>query len=63
MQWSVFECNLTAAELESLRADLLDSIDIAEDRLAIIALGRAGSAGVERHGPLPAALAPAVIVA
>ncbi len=43
MQYSVFVCDLTSAERAVLVAGLIDIIDTARDRIAIVTLGDSGS--------------------
>jgi CRISPR-associated protein Cas2 len=45
LQLSVFECRLTRAELVTLKADLAEIINHAEDQVLFVDLGPAGARG------------------
>lgn len=53
VQQSVFECQVTAAQFEQLRRDLLAEIDPAADSLRLYRLpdGPSGTAEVHGHAP------------
>lgn len=60
LQYSVFRCELTAAERQQLKGELWDILDLAQDRVMIVNLGPVGKRGddcVEFWGT-PRALAP-----
>jgi CRISPR-associated protein Cas2 len=48
VQYSVFRCKLTASERLTLRAELWEVLNLAEDRLLLIDLGPADGSGAER---------------
>jgi len=50
VQWSVFECSLTDAQLEKLRGKLLGIISEREDSLRIYILAGRREEVVEAHG-------------
>ncbi len=50
VQYSVFECNVSAAQFEALRARLLDTIDQDEDSLRIYRLRAPREESIECYG-------------
>lgn len=47
LQYSVFVCDLTKIELLSMKSDLVDEANLAEDRIGIFDLGQPDGRGIE----------------
>jgi CRISPR-associated protein Cas2 len=50
VQFSVFECRVTQAQMESLEADSLDILDITKDSLRIYILHQGRERSLHAHG-------------
>jgi CRISPR-associated protein Cas2 len=50
VQYSVFECSVTEAEVVKLRAALLDTIDLDEDSLRVYYVSEDDARKTEHHG-------------
>ncbi len=53
VQNSVFECEVDPTQLETLRFQLLDEVELEEDSIRVYRLGRSGRGTVEHHGTKP----------
>lgn len=63
VQWSLFDCRLSVAELDALRAALLGVLDLRVDRLTIVPLDGRASMSRQAYGPRPGTAAAIVVKA
>lgn len=54
VQYSVFECDVTPAQWETLKKALFDTYDSTVDSLRFYKLGKNGQKKIEHHGAKPA---------